>query len=261
MPNSQNYVEHVIIRRVNKLIASASVTALVLGSFAPALADYTIVLNNGRRITVPSYREENGLIKFQGFGGEIGIFKNQVQTIEQTEAGKAQPSLDLTKPQPSVPTKETTAGQKKISPPIPDTKGTSPDKLLAEQRAKEEKEYVKRVEEITQRIKEERYRYGEATTGVTGPEPGFFTTDEAFRRHQDDLMSRLIDAQNNPGGPGNQGRGALTSPGNRVPPPYTEREKQLSELRYRLDQLEQERKRLIEEMKQKDFNVGSMFLE
>jgi len=35
----------------------------------------------------------------------------------------------------------------------------------------------------------------------------------------------------------------------------------LSELRYRLDQLEQERKRLIEEMKQKDFNVGSMFLE
>jgi hypothetical protein len=235
--------------------------ALVLGSFGPALADYTIVLKNGRRITVPSYYEENGLIKFQGFGGEIGIFKNQVQTIEQTQADKAQPSLDLTKPQPSAPTKEPTAGQTKIAPPLLDKKVVSPDKLLAEQRAKEEKEYVKRVEEITQRIKEERYRYAEATTGVTGPEPGFFTTDEAFQRHQDDLMSRLIDAQNNPGGPGNQGKGALTPAGNNVPPPYTEREKQLSELRYRLDQLEQERKRLIEEMKQKDFNVGSMFLE
>jgi len=261
VPNSQNRTEHVIITGVNKRIVPASVTALILGSFGPVLADYTIVLNNGRRITVPSYYEENGLIKFQGFGGEIGIFKNQVQTIEKTEADKAQSSLDLTKPQPPTTTKETTAGQKKISPPVPDTKVASPEKLLAEQRAKEEREYVKRVEEITQRIKEERYRYGEETTGVTGPEPGFFTTDEAFRRHQDDLMSRLIDAQNNPGGPGNQGRGALTPAANSVPPPYSEREKQLSELRYRLDQLEQERKRLIEEMKQKNFNVGSMFLE
>ena len=248
---------------MKKEIILAFVTTLIFGSFSPVLADSILVLKNGRRISVKSYREENGMIKFQGLGGEVGIGKDQVQAIEPAESGKAQPSLDLTKPQPPAPpaTKETIAGQRSIGPLAPEGKVVSPEKVLAEERAKEEKEYVKRVEEITRRIKEERTRYAEETTGITGPEPGFFTTDEAFRRHQDDLMSRLIDAQNNPAGPGNQGKGALTPPDNRVPPPYTETEKKLSELRYRLDQLEQERKKLIDEMKQKNFNVGSMFLE
>ena len=247
---------------MNKPILPAMVVTFVLGSFGPVSADYTIILNNGRRITVPSYREENGIIKFQGFGGEIGIIKTQVQSIEKIEGDRPQSALDLTKPQPSPAPTETT-GQKKINPPILEKKvpAVAPDKLLAEQRAQEEKEYTKRLEEITRRIKEERTRYAEETTGVTGPEPGFFTTDEAFRRHQDDLMSRLIDAQNNPAGPGNQGKGVFTSQVNRMPPPYTERQKQLSEMRYRIDQLELERKRLIEEMQQKNFPVGSAFLE
>jgi len=241
-------------------IVTALVTVAIFSS--PASADYTLVLKNGRRITVPNYREETGMIKFPGLGGEIGISKDQIEAIQQTgEQDRTGLLLPNAKPsQPPAVTREPTA-QQKISIPPTRVKEPTAEEKLAEQRAKEEKEYVKRVEEITQRIRDERSRYGAETTGVTGPEPGFFTTDEAFRRHQDDLMSRLIDAQNNPAGPGNTGKGALTPPDNRVPPSYTERERQLSDLRYRLDQLEQERKRLIEEMKQKHFDAGSLFLE
>jgi hypothetical protein len=235
--------------------------AFLVGT-TPAVADYTLVLKNGRQITVQSYREEGGMIKFSGLGGEIAISKDQIQTIE-TNGDQHRPSLNLTRPEPPPPTpaKEPTADQKTISSPISDTKVATPEESLAEQRAKEEKEYVKRVGEITQQIKEGRNRYAAETTGVTGPEPGFFTTDEAFQRHQADLMSRLIDAQNNPAGPGNTGEGASTPPDNRMPPNYTEREKYLSDLRFRINQLELERRKLIDEMKQKNFDVGSLFIE
>ncbi len=47
----------------------------------PASADYTLVLKNGGRITVQSYREEGSMIKIRGLGGEMGIPKDQIQTI------------------------------------------------------------------------------------------------------------------------------------------------------------------------------------
>jgi hypothetical protein len=40
---------------------------------APALADHTIVLKNGRRMTVQSYREEGPTIKVPALCGELGI--------------------------------------------------------------------------------------------------------------------------------------------------------------------------------------------
>jgi predicted nuclease with TOPRIM domain len=40
------------------------------------------------------------------------------------------------------------------------------------------------------------------------------------------------------------------------PPAYSDREKELSDLRSRLNQLVKERERLIEEMKQKNFDTG-----
>src|SRR6266496_744046 len=79
----------------------------------PAFADYTLILKNGRRITVQSYREEGGTIKFQGLGGEIGIEKNQIQAIRK--AGEDEkPTLNLTRPEPStsVPTQETPVEKK-----------------------------------------------------------------------------------------------------------------------------------------------------
>ncbi len=48
---------------------------------ASALADYTIVLKNGRRMTVQSYREDGSTIKVPALGGELGIPKQQIETI------------------------------------------------------------------------------------------------------------------------------------------------------------------------------------
>src|SRR5262245_32552075 len=54
-----------------------------------ASADYTIELKNGRRITVQTYREEAGMIKFTGLGGEIGLSKDQVLAIRPANPGDA----------------------------------------------------------------------------------------------------------------------------------------------------------------------------
>jgi hypothetical protein len=262
MPNSQNCVEHVIITRVNKLTVPASVAALVLGSFAPASADYTIVLNNGRRITVPSYREENGLIKFQGFGGEIGISKDQIQEIREARQ-EERPAL--TSPQSSSSTapltRPTPTEAKRPPPRLNEDKVPSPDQRLAEQKAKEEKEYQQRLKDLTARIVELRQRYAVETVGNTGPEPIEFTTDEAFRRHQEDLISRLRDAQYRAQGLPTGSAAQQPPMSLSAPPRYTQKQKELSDLRNQLDQLEGERKRLVEEMKQKNFDIGSLFIE
>ncbi len=57
-------------------------------------ADYTIVLKNGGRITVKGYREEKGIVILYDFGGEIGIAKQQIQSILQAAEGEPQ-GLDL----------------------------------------------------------------------------------------------------------------------------------------------------------------------
>src|SRR5918994_6430883 len=48
---------------------------------APMFADYTVVLKNGRRMTVQSYREEGSTIKVPALGGELGIPKEQIEAI------------------------------------------------------------------------------------------------------------------------------------------------------------------------------------
>ena len=52
-------------------------------------ADYTIVLKNSGRITVKSYREEKEMVMLYGLGGEIGIARKRIQSIQQ--AGGSEP--------------------------------------------------------------------------------------------------------------------------------------------------------------------------
>jgi len=65
---------------------------LVLQFCATAIvfADYTVVLKNGRRMTVQSYREEGETIKVPALGGELGIPKEQIETILNAEHRKGQ---------------------------------------------------------------------------------------------------------------------------------------------------------------------------
>ena len=211
---------------------------------ALARADYDLILKNGRRITVQSYREEGGMIKFQGLGGEIGIAKDQIQAIRKTGEGE-KATLDLSRPEKAgaVVTRDSTVGEKPSTPRLTEQKNGAVKETIAEQREKEEKEYQEKLAEITNQLRELRDRYAAETRGNTGPEPSFFTTEEAFKGHQADLLSRLHAA----GAP--------------IGAPLTEKQKELNALRNQIIQLENQRNALIDEMKQKGFLAGSFFLE
>ena len=75
-----------IVRLAMSMISVSTALALVLYVAAPAHADYVLVLKNGRQITVQSYREEGSMVKFTGLGGEIGISKDQIQTVREVGA-------------------------------------------------------------------------------------------------------------------------------------------------------------------------------
>jgi hypothetical protein len=230
-------------------------------SISAVSADYVLVLKNGRRINVQSYREEGSMIKFHGLGGEIAISKDQVTNILK-DGDRGLPSLSLSGPDQS---RSASVGEptleKQLSPPRRLDDVSASEEKLAEERAKEEKQYQKRIKEITEQIKQLREHYSAVTRGHAGQDPFFFTTEEAFRGHQEDLLSRLRDAQYKAQGLPT-GRDAQSPPFSASPPPpYTEKQKELSDLRSRMNQLETERQRLIDEMKEKNFDTGSLFLE
>ncbi len=269
--------------------------AFLLGFPGFLSADYTLVLKNGRRITVQSYREDGGMIKFPGLGGEIGIGRDQVQSILKAGERETQGmSLSGTeRPQGGPATlgqegkpeagkgpagqavgegKEAGAGQKALS----------PEEKLAQERTKEEKDYQDKVKQITEQIKSARDRFALSTRGSSGPEPTLLNSEEAIRARTDDLISRLRDAQHNPSGPSDAGGINLLTPspfsgvpptttelrpGQVVPrvdaplPGYTGKEKELSDMRNQINQLTNDRERLIQQMKQKNFDTGGLFLE
>jgi hypothetical protein len=226
-----------------------------------AQAQYLLVLKNGRQIHVQSYRDDGSMIKFSGLGGEIAISKDQVQTIRRAEEGDrlGSPSLSVnqapTTVAPEPPPRPTKAPE--VKPPSV----SAGDGQLAKKRAEEQKAYEDKVKESTEQLRGLRERYSMITRGTKGPEPSFFTTEEAFKGQQADLISRLRDAQYKaqglPTGSASQSPPFSLD----APPPYTEREKELSDLRARITQVENDRQKLIEEMKAKNFETGSLFLD
>ncbi|HEU4345352.1 MAG TPA: hypothetical protein VFU31_27690 [Candidatus Binatia bacterium] len=213
------------------------------------MADYTLLLKNGGRIVVEDYHEEDQMIKFPGFGGKIGVGKDQIQAIRK--GGDERPTLDLTQPQPStpVPTKQPAAKQMAATPQVFEGKTPGAEETLSQQRVKKQRVLEAKLKEVTDKLRQLRERYAAQTTGVVGPEPDFFTSEEAFRGHQEDLLSRLRDAQYRAQGLPTGDKAASPPAALNPPPPYTQKQKELSELRSQINQLEKERQRLIEEMK------------
>jgi hypothetical protein len=244
-------------------------TVVLSGWTAPASADYTLVLKNGRRITVQSYREEGRMIKFNGLGGEIGISKDQVQSIEKT-GGAGPDGLTLSTPGLAAASPEPQAE------PQPAKRSPSPE----EERAKEEKEYQQRLSEIDAQLKDAWDRYSLATRGTTSRDPTLLTSEEEIKRLNEDAASRMKDFEIKPTNPGVVNLTiqspfstlGLTTEVLRPPPPvepsfeslpprFTEQQRELSDLRNRILQLAKERRELLEEMKQKNFWTGSLSLE
>jgi hypothetical protein len=221
----------------------------------PVWADYTLVLKNGRRITVQSYREEGRMIKFRGLGGDIGISRDQIQSIQKADPGE--PTLDQTQLQESA-----------VATQVPERP------LIAE----EEKEYQRKLLELTGQLKEVRDRYSELLRGTTSPEPSQLVTEEQIKASRADVISRFRDATSNPTEPAPV-RLLTPSPFSSLPPtiveeqpsarapinyenlPFNETQKEFSELRQQANELEKEREKLINEMRQKNMSIGSLFLE
>ncbi|HXV84312.1 MAG TPA: hypothetical protein VEG60_31065 [Candidatus Binatia bacterium] len=226
----------------------------------PALADYALVLKNGQRIIAQSYRQEGRIIKFYSYGGEIGISKDQIQSIEKV--GQAQPGA------------QPTQLQRAAADPSLTERTLSPE----EEKAKEERKYQQKLLKITSQLKEVRDRYSQLLRGTTSPQPSQLATEEQIKAAQADVISRFRDATSNPSEPAPV-RLLTPSPFSSLPPtiietqpparapttyenlPTTETQKEFSELRNQANELEKEREQLINEMRQKGLSIGSLFLE
>src|SRR5258706_11776600 len=243
-----------------RALAAAFFTILVC--YGVADADYVLILKNGRQITVQSYRTEGSMIKFNGLGGEIAISNDQIQTIRPaSEVDRGVSSgLALDKPIVSA-TKEPAVVETKPSPTAPPPAPVKRDEQVANHRAEEEMAYQKKVKDLTDELQAARDGYSLSTRGNKGPEPSFFTTDEAFKGQQEDLITRLRDAQYRAQGLATGGAAKTPPLSLDPPPPYSEKQKELSDLRSRMFQLENERQQVIDEMKAKNFDSGSVYLE
>jgi hypothetical protein len=243
------------------MLRAILVLMCVVGCYSVADAQYVLVLKNGRQITVQSYREDGAVIRFSGLGGEMAINKDQVQAIRRAneserKAVSAGPERPSAAPPGPVSSPASESAQTK---PAPAPEPTSADTRI--ERAEEEQAYHRKLKELNEQLKELRDRYALLTRGNTGPEPKLFTTEEEFRGHQEDLLSRLRDAQyRSQGLP--SGANATSPPFSLNPPPaYSDKQKELSELRRRMTDVENARQRLIDEMKIKNFETGSLFLD
>jgi hypothetical protein len=219
------------------------VTLVILGTWAGlANAQYVVVLKNGRQLTVQSYREEGSTVKIQGLGGELGIPKEQIQSISKSGQSD-RPGLNVTnidnasrsapvapKPTASAPAR----GPSEVSGSTDANAGVNAD---------EEREYRQRLAEVTQKLESARTRYLQASSaGNTGAK----FDKEGIRSWTADLASRIQDSQKAGGGP------ADTPLAWSFPAPYTPKAKELSDMRMDIDKLEKERNDLVQEMKSKN---------
>jgi hypothetical protein len=247
-------------------------------------AQYTVVLKNGRRITAQTYKEEGQLIKIFGLGGEIGIPRSEVQSIIRAGEGAGR-GLDLR----AIDAIEGQGGRPEGQEARPEGAGaaTTPTDAIPDQTVIDDENNRRRIEQVTAELNSVKDRYLAETRASTSRDPMLLESEEAIRARNDDLSSRLKDLQHNPGPPDDAGSVKLSVPSaftgqppgraeirpgeglntagipiytpqvgspavQPSPPSYSEREKELSDLRSRLNQLSKERERLIEEMKRKN---------
>jgi hypothetical protein len=235
-----------------------SATAVLLLYNLPLFADYTVVLKNGRRFNVQNFREEAGMVKLHGFGGEISIPKEQIQTISPAAEAKSATEVPLRSPPVTVPENREPALERTNTAPQSLTESPRGEAKEIIKPNEKEDDYRQVIKKIDDQLKELRGRYAIETRGHTGAEPFLFTTEEAFRGHQEDLLSRLRDAQYKAQGLPSGGEAQSPPFSTNPPPAYTEKEKLLSDLRKRITELESERERVIAEMKRNDMDTSSV---
>jgi len=175
---------------------SIVVLAMALCSPGFLFADYTIVLENDRRITVKEHWEEGGMLKFPALGGEIGIDRGQIQDIFPARATEPQGIVinDLQNdpiPRPSKANIVTSSDEFAKVPPAPKIR-----RFEVEDEA--EKDYQFMYGEIRQQIELRRNLRWLITRGTTNPEPTLIHSLRVLNARIDDLISRIKDSEHNP---------------------------------------------------------------
>jgi hypothetical protein len=216
------------------MLAPAVIAVLVCYAPAATWADYVLVLKNGRRITVQSYRETGSTIQVNGLGGEVGIAKDQVKAIlKAPEADRA--DVNAAEPDRSPPAPSTRslrdAGTRPAEPSVAPRTPQANDPVSPDEEASDHK----RLAEIQQQLDAANRRYLTATQGG-GAAAG--ATKEGYRALTADLMSRLKSR-----------RGAADSE-------YEPQEKELRDLRAEIERLQSERDDLISRIKSKPAGTG-----
>jgi hypothetical protein len=231
-------------------IVGVSLTVVLsLAGSIPASANYTIVLKNGRQLTVESYREEGSVIKIFGLGGEFGIPKDQIQTISKVGQSD-RPGLNIIDLETS--TRQPQVSQKPAVPAAGEIKvEMRPGEPEVTIDPEEEKEYRKRLAEVTQKLQAAREKYFSATQGGGTASN---VSQEGMKAWAMDLASRIHDSQKVPRG----GGPSSTPPTPPYAPTYTAKEKELSELRAEIDALQKQRNALLEEMKRKNIPTSTL---
>jgi hypothetical protein len=192
---------------------------------APLPADYTVVLTNGRRITVPSYREDGSTLYIRGLGGEIGIPKAQVETV--LPAGQTdETGLNMADRAPVVPGNGAAASNMRSA--ESPQKPARPDG--SETQTRDGASDDQKLEEINTKLDAAQARYLAVVQGG-GAESG--ATKHGYRAWTADLMSRL-----------KARRGASDAE-------YEPLEKEIRDLRTEIEQLRRERDQLLTKIRDK----------
>lgn len=206
---------------------------LVLAFSVLVSADYILVLKNGREITVQTLRDEGKTVKFNSFGGEISLSKDQIQTIRKSGGDQSPEANRPTSTNPS------TRAEDVQQRPSDSRKSETNDSIHEEQGLGEDdslQELEKRLKEITDQLESAKRRYVDATQGGSGSASA---TPAGYRALTADLMSRLKEK-----------RGAADSE-------YEPQEREIRDLRITIDKLQTERDALAQKIKAKSSTTES----
>ena len=257
-------------------------------------ADYTIVLKSGGRVTIERYWEEREMVKFYGFGGVIGIARQQIQSILRAREGEQQGMVlaAIEKSQVKREVKETVLAAEGNPAQLAASarEGASTKVRRFRGKDQEQEEHQTLVKGLTEGIKSRTELHWLITRGTSDPAPTLLNTLEALNGRIDDLNSRLKNAQHDPARFSGTGvvRMVTNSPfaGRKMwlelrptgvirpgrvnvrrvhaaragvsLPGYTLSERELGQLTNELILLYKERKKLIQRMEQSDLFTGSL---
>ena len=197
-----------------------------------AQAQYLVTLKNGRQLTVQSYRDEGSTVKIPSLGGELGIPKEQIQSISKSGAAD-RPGLNISNLESASRAAPAPAKAAPSAPSPAPSDFSSPSDGRPAVSGAEVLEYRRRLFEVTQKLEAARKRYLDASgAGNTGSN----FSREGISAWTADLTSRIQDSQQ-------------TSGGSSV---YTAKGKELSDMRAAIDALEKQRNDLLQEMASKN---------